>query len=342
MRRQRRIALVLLAMAVMGLAAVIIFALIRCPSARADEEEEKPISSNTAQISRDRAGHVLITIASAAQKEIGIATEVLKPVILPLEVQAYGFVLDPAPLAKLDSELMSAEAALNAARAQYRRTSRLYAEQKNASLRDLQAAEASYLIDKSQVEALQLQLRNDWGTEISGMDFGSRVQLVSALVERNEAISRVTAPVGDQVDDHPRAAEIVVLGHEAQPLNARALYPAPTVVPTLQGQTFFVLIATAEFPVRPGMAVTARIPTSNTSQRGVMVPRSAVVRYAGSQWVYRELDGHRFVRLEIVPAEIAEQGYFVTEVLAPGMRVVITGAETLLSEELKAEIQIVE
>jgi hypothetical protein len=90
------------------------------------------------------------------------------------------------------------------------------------------------------------------------------------------------------------------------------------------------------------MAVTARIPTSNTSWRGVMVPRSAIVRYAGSEWVYRVLDGDRFVRLEITPAEIAEQGYFVTEILAPGMIIVITGAETLLSEELKAEIQIVE
>ena len=133
-----------------------------------------------------------------------------------------------------------------------------------------------------------------------------------------------------------------MLGHETKPLNARALYPAPSVVPTLQGQTFFVLIATPEFAVRPGMAITARIPTLNKSARGVMVPRSAVVRYAGKEWVYRELNDHRFVRLDIVPAEIAERGYFETEILAPGMRIVITGAETLLSEELKAEIQIVE
>jgi len=73
-----------------------------------------------------------------------------------------------------------------------------------------------------------------------------------------------------------------------------------------------------------------------------MVPRSAIVRYAGSSWVYRKLDGDRFVRLEILPAEITGQGYFVTENLTSGMGVVVTGAETLLSEELEAEIQIVE
>ena len=338
----RRIAVTLLVAAVMLLMAVIVVAVIRGPSARADEEEEKPVTSNTARISRDAGGNVLITIQPAAQKEIGVATEMLKPITLPVEVQAYGFILDPAPLSKLNSDLLSTQAALDAADAQYRRTRRLYAEQKNASLRDLQAAQALYLTDQSQLEALEQQLRNDWGAEIAGMEARSRAQLVSALVERSEAIARVTVPVGEEIDHAPRAAVIVVLGHEEQPLKTRYVYPAPTVVPTLQGQAFLVLITAAQFPIRPGTAVSGRIPISNTSQRGVMVPRSAIVRYAGSEWVYCERDHDRFVRLEIVPIEITEQGYFVTENLAPGMRIVITGAETLLSEELKAEIQIVD
>jgi hypothetical protein len=333
----RKIAVVLLVTAVMLLAAIIIVAVIKCPSARADEEE-KPITSETTQMSRDAAGHVLIRIQPAAQREIGIATEILEPVALPVEVQASGFVLDPAPLAKLNSDLLGAETALDAADAQYHRTTRLYAEQKNASLRDLQSAHASYLTDKSQLEGLEQQLRNDWGAEISRLDAQSRTQLVSALVGRTEAIARVTSPVGEEIDDQPRTAKIVVLGHEARPLKARAVSLAPNVLRTLQGQSFFVLMATTAFAVRPGTAVTARIPISNTSQRGVMIPRSAVVRYAGSSWVYSALDGDHFVRLEIEPAEITDQGYFVTENLAPGMRVVISGAETLLSEELKAEI----
>jgi hypothetical protein len=235
---------------------------------------------------------------------------------------------------------LSARAALSAAEAQYRRTSRLYAEQKNASLRDLQTAQASYLADKSQLEALEQQLRNSWGEEVAQMDPLGRSRLVSALVDRREAMARVTAPIGNQLDDAPRVAEIAVLGHEAQPLKARAVYAAPTVVPTFQGQTFLVLIAAADFPITPGTAVSARIPISGTFEQGVMVPRSAIVRYAGNEWIYRELDGDRFVRLEISPAEITDRGYFVTENLAPGTPIVVTGAQTLLSEELKAHIQV--
>jgi hypothetical protein len=320
---------------------VMIAALGKTPDATADDDgEEKPITSTAALLSRDAAGHVFIAIRPAAQKEIGITTEILKPTVQPIEIEAYGFILDPAPLSKLNGDLLSAQAALAAATAQYRRTSRLYAEQKNISLRDLQVAQASYLTDGSQLEALEQLLRNNWGEEVARMDTQERSQLVNALIDRREAMARVTAPIGDQLDDAPRTAQIIVLGHEEQPVKARALYAAPTIVPTLQGQAFLALIATTQFPLRPGAAVSARIPILNAFQRGVIVPRSAIVRYAGSEWVYRELDGDRFVRLEIVPAEIIGQGYFVTENLAPGMRIVMIGAQTLLSEELKAQIQV--
>jgi membrane fusion protein, multidrug efflux system len=335
-----RIVVVHLVAAVMILAAVTTVALVRFPSARADEEEEKPITSSSAQVSRDAAGNVLITIQLAAQKEIGIATVILKPTLRPIEIEAYGFILDPAPLSKLDSDLFSAEAALTASREQFRRSSRLYAEQKNVSLRDLQNAEASYLADKSRLEALQQQLRDQWGGEIARMDSRSRSELVSSLVDRRAACTRVTAPSGEQLVDAPGTAQIAVLGHEEQPLDARAVYNAPAVVPTLQGQTFLVLMATTEFPVRPGTALSARLPASGRSERGVIVPRSAVVRHGGKEWVYRDFDGERFVRHEIIPAEVISEGYFVTDDLAPGMRIVVAGAQALLSEELKSLIQV--
>jgi hypothetical protein len=334
---RRTIAILLL------VAAVMMLVLARATHPRgAEEEEEKPITSSVARVSRDAAGHVLIAIGQAAQKEIGITTEILKPIVRPVEVEAYGFVLDPAPLSKLIADLTSAHAALNASSAQYRRTRRLYAEQKNASLRDLQSAEATYLNDQARVEALEQQLRDAWGREIAQMAFRARAELVSALIDRRQAIARVTVPVGEVFGDSPRRAEVFVLGQEQQALNARAVFDAAKIDPRMQGQTFMLLVDTNAFPVRPGTAVSARLPVSDKDARGVMVPRSAVVRYAGKEWVYRQLDADHFVRLELVPTESTVETYFVTEHLEPGMRIVITGAQMLLSEERKAEIQIVQ
>jgi multidrug efflux system membrane fusion protein len=323
------------------IAAILIIVALGRTFAQADnDDDEKAITSSAAQISRDSAGHVFIAIRPAAQKAIGIATETLQATVRPVEVEAYGFILNPAPLAKLNGDLLGAQASLDAARAQYQRSKRLYAEQGNASLRDLQTTQASYLADKSRFEALGQQLRNDWGNEIASLNPAERRRLVHALVTRSEALARVTAPIGERLEYVPHAARIVVLGHEDQPLDARSLYAAPTVVQTLQGQAFIALLAASRFPLTPGSAVSARIPIAGTSQTGVTVPRSAVVQYAGKEWVYCQLDGNRFLRREIRPAETIGQGYFVTGNLAPGSRIVVEGAQTLLSEELKMRIQV--
>jgi hypothetical protein len=307
---------------------------------RADEEkDDKPITSSAAQVSRDAAGNVVVAMGPPAQKEIGITTEILKPIVRPVEVEAYGFVLDPTPFSKLNADLTSAQAALDSSGAQYRRTKRLYAEQKNASLRDLQSAEATYLNDKAHVEALEQQLRDAWGGQIAQIDSRTRGELINALIDRRQAIARVTAPIGEALHSPPDRVDVFVLGHEQQPLHARAVYDAPTINPQMQGQTFLLLIGTQSFPIRPGTAVSALLPTSAKFKQGVMVPRTAVVRFAGKEWIYREFAGDRFARREIVSAQLAAEGYFITENLAPGTQIVLTGAQTLLSEELKAQIQ---
>jgi hypothetical protein len=321
------------------LATIVMFATILSVRADEDEEEEKPVTSNVARVYRDNSGHIIIAIRPAAQKEIGITTQVLKAVARPLEVEAYGFILDPDGLARLNSQIISAQAALDAASAQYRRTSRLYAEHQNVSLRDLQLAQAAYVGDNSNLQALNQQLRDQWGGRIALMDPRTRSNFVNALIDRSEAIARVTAPGGEAVEQIPSSAEVIVLGHEQQPLNAQAVYGAPTVVPSLQGQTFLLLVATQKFQVRPGTAVSAYLPTSSSVEQGVMVPRSAVVRYEGGDWLYREIHGDRFERIQITPVQLTEAGYFVTN-LTPGTRIVTIGAQTLLSQELKSHIQI--
>jgi len=327
-------------MIVLTLAAVAALSVLtRVRYGGADDDEARPITSSAAQVSHDAAGHVFIAIRPAAQREIGLTTETLKPVTKPVEVEAYGFVLDPAPLSKLNSDLIGAQAALDASWAQYRRSSRLYAEQKNVSLRDLQTAQAAYLSDRARLQAFNEQLRDTWGAEIAQMDSRARAELVGALVGRREAIARVSVPSGTQLADIPRKAEIIALGQETHPLNARAVYYAPTVDPRIQGQGFLVLVITNQIIVRPGTAVSAYLPVSGAAEHGVMVPRSAVVRYAGKEWLYQELEGSRFVRREIVPVESTSAGYFVTQYAKPGIRVVVAGAQTLLSEELRAEIQ---
>jgi hypothetical protein len=70
-----------------------------------------------------------------------------------------------------------------------------------------------------------------------------------------------------------------------------------------------------------------------------VVPRPAVVRQAGKPWVYVQTSHEVFARRPVALEESAGDGWF-TQSLSPGDRVVITGAQTLLSEEFKSQIQV--
>jgi len=70
----------------------------------------------------------------------------------------------------------------------------------------------------------------------------------------------------------------------------------------------------------------------------VVVPAAAIVWLQGRAWVYVEKAPGQFVRRE-VPAEMPlAEGWFVAKNLTAGERVVVQGAQILLSEEGRAAV----
>jgi hypothetical protein len=84
--------------------------------------------------------------------------------------------------------------------------------------------------------------------------------------------------------------------------------------------------------LRPGLAVTAHISLAGASRHGYLVPRMAVVHFRGRKYVYIEKEAGVFERRDIEPSEPVDGGYFTTS-LRGDERVVVTGAQALLSEE---------
>ena len=71
----------------------------------------------------------------------------------------------------------------------------------------------------------------------------------------------------------------------------------------------------------------------------MIVPQPAVVRQSGQTWVYVQIAEDQFARREVALEEPVADGWF-TRSLPGGSRVVSTGAQTLLSEEFKSQIQV--
>ncbi len=92
----------------------------------------------------------------------------------------------------------------------------------------------------------------------------------------------------------------------------------------------------------PGMAVRGYVPLAQKPLTGVTIPDSAVVRQAGQGWVYIQTGDDTFTRRKVSLDHPQEGGWFVADGLAGGDRVVISGAQELLSEEQKYQIKMLE
>jgi hypothetical protein len=326
--------------AVAVLAVLVIVVWIFAGTGNDEGDEAEKVTSAPPKISHTSGGQVVVELNGDEQARIGLETEALTTFAKSQEFIAYGVVLDPAPLAALNAELATTRAAIDASRAEYERARLLHSEQQNVSLKDFETARAKFQADQVQLNLLNLRVANEWGPKIATMAPAERSGLIDALTERVAGLVRISLPPGHSLAQEPMQARVAALGFDNNPLVTHSIWLAPTVDSHLQGQSFLLIIQAQGFPLRPGTAVTAQLESPGTAKPGVVVPEAAVVWTADRAWAYVQIAPAQFERRKLVVTGTVARGRFVTSGFAAGDRVVVTGAQALLSEELKSEIQV--
>lgn len=297
-------------------------------------------------------GEPIVTIDTASQQAIGLQTIVPRPAPYQDQIRAFGTVLDLATLTTLNtnyvaavSQLKTAEARLAASRPAYERAQALYA--KNiGNLVQVQTTEAALIGDNAAVEAAQSQVRTlaataiqEWGPVI-GQALVSGSGLVTRLIERQEFLLQITVPPGRNLNPPPTATVEVPGG--TRRTEVRYISPATRTDPKIQGLSFFYAAA-ANSGVLPGMNTRAFL-VSGSPVDGYVIPPSAIVWWAGHAWVYVNIEKDAFTRRQIpTDMPVGDDGAFVVPVSAfsePEPVIVVTGAQMLLSEEFRAQIQV--
>jgi hypothetical protein len=281
------------------------------------------------RLSHDEQGRAVISLDEDTRRDAGIT--VTNPVVgqWSQEVKGYGRALDPAPLMALMNELASAQAAAAASSREFDRQ-KILSAQNNASARALQNSEAAAQHDHLAVQSARDRVTLAWG-QIPGPDF------VQLLTDRKAILVRIDLPGGEALETQPPTARLVTLSGKTA--EAKFFAPATTVDPQFQGQGFIFSVQPNSAALEFGQPLTAWLQLSGKALAGVIIPRDAVVRTEGAGWVYAQnKDGKTFTRTKIPLDRPAPGGWFVTDAIKADDAVVATGAQTLLSEELKAAL----
>ncbi len=312
-----------------------------------DEEDQEQAVKTPSHLSVQN-GRTIITLDEQTQAREGIRVAPVRETSMRTELRGTAVLLAVADLVSSRNNYVASrtklerdQVDLNVSRTQYERTKTLYQQNQNMSLKAMQDAEAAYRSAQAQVNAdqqdskLQLDaIRQRWGPVIADW-VTSDTRSLGAVLEQREFLTQVIFPPGE-VARPPTTLSLTAPGNQS--VQARLLSPLPQVNPQIQGVSFLYAV-----PSRPGMAVgmnlNVLVPVGELL-RGAVVPQSAVVWWQGKAWAYEASSATTFTRREVPTSNPVPAGYFVpSSAFTSQMKFVIAGAQALLSEEFRTQIQ---
>ncbi len=262
-------------------------------------------------------------------------------------------------LAAARAERDAASATLAAARAAHDRARSLNAQDKSVSDRAVEEAQARVKSEEARLRGAEEAATGvEWALRAASasatlpplvVERGGEVIAVEArpgeAVEAGQTLlrigrfdrmlARVQVPVGQIPPPPPWTARVSVLGLEDRPLRGEWMALAAGERDAA-GTILLLRVENEGLPLRPGRAVVAWLPLPGPARKGIVVPRSAVVRFDGQAWAYVRTAEGRFTRREVALDAPVEEGWFVEAPLAPGEEAVVAGAQALLSEEARS------
>jgi hypothetical protein len=349
----RNIVRILVALTIVGgMGVLATWGLIEGRSHAAREAARARPEQVPSRVKLDDGGEPAVILDERTRKRSGVEVITALPIRYQGQVRAYGTVMDLDNLTTLHNryvtavaQIQSAQAKLAASKAGFERALELL-KSRSMAVAQLQAAEAAFGVDQAALATAQAQVKTiratafeEWGPVI-GKALVDDEALVSRLIERHAFLIQITLQPGISIDPPPTAT--VQLSDSVPRVEVRFLSVATQADPKIQGFSFYYT-ADVESRLLPGMSVLAALPVG-ASLDGIVIPASAIVWWGGRAWVYLRTGAETFKRHPIptdLPATDAG-GVIVPVAAFPNSPpdFVTRGAQALLSEELRAQIQV--
>ena len=178
-------------------------------------------------------------------------------------------------------------------------------------------------------------MRASWGVTLSNWATAPGGPFAK-LASQRSVLVQLAFPLNLQAAANRASVEIAPVSARAARRSARYVSPSPQTDAAAPGATYFY-IAEGE-GLRGGMRIVGQL-ISGGAREGVALPEAAVVWHAGKAWAYVKEKDDTFVRRLVRTDHEIGDAWFNAEGYEAGEQVVVSGAQLLLSEELKFHIR---
>lgn len=291
-------------------------------------------------------GFKAVEIDEEIQEISGVRYEQQSEISITPEFVAYAEVIDVAPLVKLKTDFRDLLAERKVLQNKYynynkqltraealhesRSLSTIELEKKRAE-RDLAAEELD--AKNTRIENFIYETTSNWGGEISKLIFEPDLQpKFGKLASHENALVQVSL-LKDQVLENTSQKVFISTSNDRQSAHEVSyLDRAIRINNPLYVESHIYLSESGM--VTHGSRLFAWIEESSKHEQGIFIPDEAVIWYANEPWFYIK-QGNLFVRKPLGKARKIRDGWLTRSGISTNDLVVISGGQTLLSEEFK-------
>ncbi|MBY0508867.1 MAG: hypothetical protein K2P94_01825, partial [Rhodospirillaceae bacterium] len=242
---------------------------------------------------------------------------------------AFVRVLDAVALAVLNADLTTAHAAAQAAERESTRLTRLAAQDASVSRQAAESAAAQAAGVLAREQAIAQRLAVEWAPGLASMKAHQRAALIDDIVAGKAALLRADAP-GLIISGDERLT--IILDGDLM-VRAETLGRSGAVDSRMQTLGLLAVVRGSEArQLASGRVLDGRL-SADARRSGMILPRSAIIRTDGHNWVYIKTSAESFERREIANATRTGEGWFVINGFLPKDLVVTKGAGSVFAVE---------
>jgi hypothetical protein len=271
----------------------------------------------------------LVKVDAKTQARLGIVTAPLQSAYHSATAAGFARVLDPVPLATLDSDIATAASALAASQAEAARTKSLNAADQTVSKQAAEAAAAQARADAAKLLLLRRRVGLEWGPALARLSDVRRGKLIADIAAGRAALVRIDSASGLSQLTGSATLDLGAAGL----IRAAILGPTRVGDPRLQSTGLLGLVSGREaIQLGAGTVAPATI-AFGPGVTGVIIPRAALLRTGGQTYAYVRHDAGSFERRLVEGGSADPDGLFVSRGFQVGEPVVTVGAAQLFAAQ---------
>ena len=288
-----------------------------------------------------------IWISRESQKSVGIVVK--KPKLSSFQEQKtfHGILADVNDLIESNklfklnnSRLAESKIILKQKKQDLQRMTGLFNSGKKVSARQLELTELTFEEAKRkqseiklELDAIKQKVTSTWNAKISE-GLGKKSGLLSAIISRKIDITRFSILSKPKINEY--FWQVKSSGfNDSTNYKATLLGPSGLSLKGETGETWLLKSTLLNLASDSPVVVYARY---KNKRSGVLIPEDAIVRFAGESWIYLQNNPDYFER-SILDTTLSNSDGVFSQQIKPDQMIVIVGAQTLLSEELRHQIE---